>query len=67
MIDLARLKRELRNLFIFLNNTVLKIHNKKQDLKEENFNSQDQQPPEREEISNGRSDIAKLQANFKVL
>ena len=33
--DLVRAKRELRNLFVFLNNQVLKIHNKKQDLKEE--------------------------------
>jgi len=33
--DLVRAKRELRNFFVFLNNQVLKIHNKKQDLKEE--------------------------------
>lgn len=33
--DLVRAKRELRNLFIFLNNQVLKIYNKKLDLKEE--------------------------------
>jgi hypothetical protein len=35
LIDLVRAKREIRNLFVFLNNQVLKIHNKKQDLKED--------------------------------
>ena len=66
LIDLVRTKRELRNFFVFLNNQVLKIHNKKEDLKEEFNNSQDQ-PTEREEISNSRSDIAKLNANIQVL
>ena len=66
LVDLVRTKRELRNFFVFLNNQVLKIHNKKEDLKEEYNNSQDQ-PTEREEISNSRSDIAKLNANIQVL
>lgn len=66
LIDIVRTKRELRNFFVFLNNQVLKIHSKKEDLKEEYNNSQDQ-PTEREEISNSRSDIAKLNANIQVL
>lgn len=62
--DLVKAKRELRNLFVFLNNQALKIHAKKQDLKQQQDHSE---PPEREEISNSRSDIAKLIANLQVL
>lgn len=62
-----RAKRELRNFFVFLNGQVLKIHNRKQDLREEQYHAQEQQPPEREEISNSRSDIAKLNSNLQVL
>jgi small-conductance mechanosensitive channel len=64
--DMVRAKRELRNLFVFLNNQVLKIHNRKQDLKEQQEEEQEQ-PPEREEISNSKNDLAKLNANLGIL
>lgn len=41
VVELVRAKRELRNFFVFLNNQVLKIHKKKQDLKEEQMNGAD--------------------------